>query len=303
MRADREMIQLPSGHSFRVLRWSRNLRDVDIVLGPGETRRIVGEGTHWHHHVEMELTLFTSGAGTRFVGDHIGPFTQGDLVLLGENLPHYWHTEGRSSGLSLQWCFPQGHAFWSFPETLALAKLFKQAGRGIRYTGKVMEAVGSTMNDIANATGADRLGLLLRLLAALADAPTRNQSFLSARVFSLNTASAHQQAVGDAVRHLLANFRDELRLDDVLKLTGMSRPTFCRQFKKHTGQTFSEFVTRVRLDAACRELVESDRSVLEIALLCGFTQVSFFNRIFRRRLGCNPTGYRTRRRGDRPGVE
>src|SRR5205085_1232642 len=88
----------------------------------------------------------------------------------------------------------------------------------------------------------------------------------------------------------------EVRLEEVLRLTAMSKPTFTRLFKKHAGKTFSEFVMQIRLQAACRELAATERPVLEIALSSGFSQVSFFNRIFRRALRCSPTQYRARRR-------
>jgi len=298
VQVEREQIQIPSGHSFRVLRWSRSLREVECVLGPDQAERITGEGTHWHFHVEMELTLFTSGEGTRFVGDHIGSFSPGDLVLLGASLPHYWHTRGNSGGLSVQWHFPLGHAFWAFPETLPLMDLFRDAGRGLRLSGQTALQVAAWMQELTQVEGMEQLALLLRILSRIAKASGEDHSPLSVRSFSLTVESHYQKAIAKAVRHLAAHFRDEVRLEDVLKLTHLSRPTFARQFKKHSGRTFSEFLNRLRLQAACRELRETDHSVLEIALRCGFTQVSFFNRLFRRLMKCSPMVYRAQ--GQRP---
>ena len=90
----------------------------------------------------------------------------------------------------------------------------------------------------------------------------------------------YQGVMRDAVRHLVANYRDEIQLQELLKLTHMSKATFSRQFKKHSGKSFSDFLSHVRLQAACRQLVETDRSIMEIALASGFNQISFFNRIF-----------------------
>lgn len=300
MRGSRERIQIPGGHSFRVLRWSRTLREVECILAPGTSMKVAGEGTHWHFHQEMELTLFTSGGGTRFVGDHMGPFAAGDLVLLGERLPHYWHTRGPSSGVSIQWHFPQSHPLWAFPETLSFADLFKRADRGLRFSGATSRDASALLQEITRSSGASQLSLLLRLLARMAEAPQNERSILSVRSFSLSAESHYQQAIARSIRHLIANFRDAVRLEDLLKLTGLSRPTFARQFKQHAGRTFSGFLNRLRLHAACRELAESSRSILEIALACGFTQISFFNRLFRRTYDCSPTEYR-RRQQAKPG--
>lgn len=300
MRGKREQIQLPSGHSFRVLRWTRGVRDVEMVLGGGRSLPVQGEGGHWHYHVAMELTLFTDGEGTRFVGDQIAPFKPGDLVLLGENLPHYWHARGRSSGLSVQWEFPNGHPFWTFPESLTLSSLFKRALRGARYTGATAEKLRAGLKELEGTSHADRLGLLFRLLALMAAAPDKDCDTLSTRAFPLDTGPACQQAMAEAMRYLLANFRDEIRLEDVLRLAKMSKATFSRQFKKHSGKTFCEFVSQIRLQAACRELIENNRTILDISLSSGFSQVSFFNRLFRRMFGCSPRQFRAREQRQKP---
>jgi AraC-like DNA-binding protein len=294
VRAARETIRLVEGHSFRVLRWESSLREVECLVAPGVFYPITGEGTHWHHHPEMELTLFTAGAGTRFVGDHIGSFRGGDLVLLGENLPHYWHTQKSSSGISVQWLFPKGHAFWTFPETTPLAALFQRAGRGLHLSGVLARSVAGQMAGLLRSSGACQLGGLFNLLGAIAEAGAEEVRPLSARSFALSAEGSHQKAIGAAVRYLVAHFREEVRLGDVLELAAMSRPTFARQFKQHSGRTFSEFVNGLRLQAACLELSQGERSILEIALGCGFSQISFFNRLFRRVMHCSPTEYRAR---------
>lgn len=297
-----ERITLTAGRSFRVLRWSENLGTVESVLDAGHTERISGQGQHWHYHAEMELTAFTAGEGTFFVGDHIGPFAAGEVVLLGENLPHYWHARGSCAGFSVQWNFPPEHAFWTFPESGPLADLFKKAGHGIRYIGHTATVATTLLQEIALTTGLDRLSLLLRLFSVVASAPGAEQGLLSLRSFSLPAGSKHRPAISEAVRYLLANYRNEIRLPEVLRLTRMRKATFSRQFKRHSGKTFTQFVSDLRLQSARRELVETDRSILEIAVSCGFSEVSFFNRIFRRRLRCSPSEYRTRerRRGKHP---
>jgi AraC-like DNA-binding protein len=291
----REQIQLPGGQSFRLLRWTENLRDVEQVISPYRSVSVSGEGNHWHYHQALELTLVISGEGTRFVGDQIQPFAHGDLVLLGENLPHYWHTRGPSSGLSVQWDFSSSHPFWEFQETATLASFFKTAARGILFRGQAARALSSLLHQLSATMGLDRLGLLFRLLATAASTPSRDLVLLSQQSFSLSAEIQHQNAMQAAMRFLLAHYRDELRLQQLLDVTRMSKPTFSRQFKKHSGKTLNEFLQHIRLDAACHELATSNQPIIDLALACGFSQISFFNRLFRRAFGCSPSVYRERR--------
>lgn len=293
VRLAHEEIMPPGGHSFRVLRWREHVGDVEVVLGPATTVRMRGEGARWHYHTAMELTLFSSGAGARFVGDHIGRFGPGELVLLGERLPHYWHADGQSCGISIQWDFAAGHPFWDFPENLVLLGLFRNALRGIHYPDPAAAAIGQMLQKLADSSGPERLACFFSILTMLASA-TEHATFLSARSFSLPAGSGHEKAMAEAVRYLVSNFRQEIRLPDLLRLTATSKPSFSRLFKRHTGKTFSEFVAQLRLQAACRALAETDSSIVEIALSSGFSQLTFFNRIFRRNLGCSPSEWRKR---------
>lgn len=292
----KEQIELPGGQAYRVLRWKENLHDVESVLSRHRSIRIGGEGDHWHYHQAYELTLFSAGEGTRFVGDQIAPFERGDLVLLGENLPHHWRTRGVSAGISVQWFFPAGHPLWAFPEADTLPAYFKTAARGIHFRGPTASLLSAQLHQLVATEGLDRLGFLLRIFATAAAAPSRDYTFLSAHAFSLSAETRHQTAMRAAVQFLLAHFRDDVRMEQLLKVTRMSKPTFSRQFKKHAGKTLNEFLQQVRLDAACSELTETDHPIIDVALRSGFSQISFFNRIFRRMLKCSPSAYRTRSR-------
>lgn len=297
----REQIQIPTGQSFRVLRWRDNLRDMEQVITPKRSVRIGGEGDHWHYHQALELTLFLTGEGTRFVGDRIQSFGSGDLVLLGENLPHYWHTRGPSTGISIQWHFPPPHPFWAFPESEFLDAYFKAATRGIQYAGRTAADLSARMHQLLETEGLDRLGLLLRIFAAGAAAPAGDQGFISANSLSLAAETRHQAAMRAAIRYVLIHFREEIRLPRILEEVRMSKPTFSRQFKAHCGKSLSEFVLQVRLDAVCHDLAETDHSIIDVALGNGFSQISFFNRVFRRAMKCSPSEFRAQARKEIPG--
>ena len=130
MKLQAEKIQLLPGESFRLLQWKDNIHDVEIVAGDGTRHPLKGSGDQWHYHSHMELTLFCQGEGTLFIGDAITHFRAPDLVLIGPDLPHYWHIETRSSGYALQFDFESEHPFWSFPETRQLHEALAGSGSG-----------------------------------------------------------------------------------------------------------------------------------------------------------------------------
>ncbi len=279
-----------------MLRWNRSFHDMEMLSTAKEIVKVPGGGNDWHYHREFQLTLFKHGKGTRFVGNHIAPFSHGDLVLVGENLPHYWRVDGESAGLSMQWYFPASHPIWTFSETAELVHCFKQAALGIHFAGRTAHLIADQLHAFADADDLARLGILLEIFSSLAAAPEDDRRQLSTQVFALPTESRHLGAMQAAVQFLLAHYREDVRLDEVLEVTSMSKPTFSRVFKAHTGKTLLEFLQHIRLDAACRELVETDNPIIEIAYNNGFSQTSFFNRLFRRTFKCSPSAYRVLRR-------
>ncbi|MES2708330.1 MAG: AraC family transcriptional regulator [Verrucomicrobiota bacterium] len=292
MNREHENILLAPDETFRLLRWRRSVNRVEVVRG-GRATPVPGHGGHWHYHRALELTLIERGAGTRFIADHIEMFQPGDLVLIGPSVPHYWHTRERCAGLSVQWDFPLDHGIWSFGEAAApLRSLIKSALHGLHLRGRTAGNVAETMAALASMDEFPRLAAFFQLLSTLCTAPAGDIRPLAQRPFSLDGTAEQQEAVRRAVSYVLAHHREPIRLEALHQLTGMSRATFARQFRRHSGKSFSAFLNQVRLQSVCRALLETADPVSAIAFSHGFNQLSFFNRLFRREMGLSPVGYR-----------
>lgn len=292
MDLQREKITLPKGETFRLLQWRQTVREVEVVLESGRTVPLRGEGDHWHYHPACELTFISRGAGTRLVADHIQMFESGDLVLIGSNVPHYWQLRGESAGIALQWDFPLEHGIWNFNEAAPLRQLFKAALRGLQIRGITADVVRQQMKSLTRHSGLTRLSMFLQIFSVLVSAPAEDLHPLSDQPFSMSGTLETQEAIRRAVSYILAHYREEVGLTELLKLTGMSRATFARQFLLHVGKSFSNFRNQVRLQAVCHALQVSEEPVGAIAFSHGFNQLSFFNRLFRREFGANPSEYR-----------
>jgi AraC-like DNA-binding protein/mannose-6-phosphate isomerase-like protein (cupin superfamily) len=288
----RENIQLMRGQAFRLLRWRHDISKVEELLGPGQAIAVQGRGDHWHYHPQTELTLVQQGEGTRFIADNIELFESADLVLIGSNVPHYWHLRGGSAGLAIQWYFPLQHGIWDFDESASLGAVEESARKGLHLSGATAARVRRLMEGMHELSGLPRLASLLTIFSTLADAPGKDARPLSARSFSMSGTNEHQEAIRLAVSYIIAHFRRTVQLPELLELTGMSRATFSRQFQLHAGRSFSTFLNQVRLQAVCRALRDSSEPITTIALDNGFNQLSFFNRLFRREFGVNPSTYR-----------
>ncbi len=292
-----EQRPLPPTCSFRLLAWSQPVDEPRQNVTP-HLFVVRGNDSDRRRHLAIELTYISAGRGTRLVGDRHACFSAGDMVLLGTHLPHCWQTSERSTGISAHWSFPSTHPFWAFPETEPLGQLFRIADRGIHFRGKTRDRMADLLECMTLTNDLERLGLFITLLAAAAAAPEHERELLASASFTVPRDPSYQERMQTAIRYLLTHFHEDIALGRMLALTHTSKPTFCRQFKQHTGKSLRCFLQQIRIDDACRRLVETDAPVIEIALSSGFSHVSFFNRIFRRHLRCTPSEFRKRSRTD-----
>jgi AraC-like DNA-binding protein len=265
---------------------------VEQLTPGGDWLPFEGRGDHWHLHREMELTYVATGSGLRLVGDHLERFEAPELELLGSNLPHCLSGLRGSRGLSMQFHWPVDHPVRALPEFGGLAPLWERARRGLVFAAEVVERIGRRMLEAPRLPPAGRLGLLLELLAELAGLPEAQSRSLSRLTFTVQEGERHQAGIERVIRLVLEHYAQPLPLGEALQIAGMSKPSFERQFPRYVGCTFTEFLNRVRLDHARRQVLGTSKPISEIAYQTGFNHLSHFNRLYRRAFETTPSAER-----------
>src|ERR1041384_2775479 len=234
-------------------------------------------GFYWHFHPEIELTYIVRSRGKRFVGDSIADYEDGDLVPVGSNLPHTWDSDPRRN-VPQEAVFCQfsesflGDAFLKAPEMLPVRRLLDRAGRGLRFTGRTQKAVTRPLEDMDRLGGPERLWRLIEILAMLSR--SRDGRILSSREFAPSARRSDAERIDRVCRHLTEHYRDRVPLGEAAKIAHLSVPAFSRFFKRKTGKTLVGYLNELRVGRACRELIETDRTISEIAFGSGLDRKS-----------------------------
>lgn len=250
----------------------------------------------WHFHEEYELHLIVATTGRAFVGDWIGRFEPGHLVLCGPRLPHNWLSGDAPEGgvsqrdLVIQFLHePIARAAEVIPEFAEALPLLERARNGIEFFG-LSEAAGVHWHRVRKARGLDRLAAFCAFLGDLAHC-TDYRLLSSAEVRGDHHAGG-TNPIADAVEDIVARANDAITLSEFASRHGMSESRFSRLFQRSTGNSFTDFVNRVRVGQACQLLMESDLRVTDICYQVGFNNVSNFNRRFLEIKGMTPRDFR-----------
>ena len=249
----------------------------------------------WHYHPEYELTYIVKGSGYRIVGNSYAYFTAGDLVLLGSNVPHTWSgkmdSEENSEAIVIQFSKEFIAPFLQLDEGKAIKRLLEQADRGLYFADHAVLA--SNLQDLPNATGMDRVVKLLSILEMLSQ---NSATHIASNSFHTVVSQKSELRINKVCLFIQHNFTSKISLKDVAALLYMTESNFCKFFKKSTGKTYSDYVNELRINESARLLVQTEKSISQVAFDCGFESLSYFNRVFFTKKACTPSVYRKQRK-------
>ncbi len=248
--------------------------------------------TYWHHHPEIEISLMLKGKGLRYAGDGIQSFEEGELLLLGENLPHDSTSEINATGEEIAVCVLQfsRKTIEAIPECKQLYQLFEDAKYGLSFS-QPSTALIEKIKTFGSLSPLQKLIELLQILNLMNQDKARTK--ISSVSFAQNPSHDKLQNKASVVTQYILNHLDQpLSLDQVASFSGMTPNSFCRWFKKSVRRSFISYLNTARIERACKYLVETDWKVSQIAYKTGFENISHFNRVFKKLRQQSPSHYR-----------
>lgn len=277
MQPDLELVHIRKGESFAA--WMHGY--------PFRTVR-------WHYHPEYEIHLVVATRGRFYVGDHVGDFAPGQLVMTGPNLPQNW-----ISNIAPDEVVPVRSLVIQFPAQLvdqcaagiaemeAIMPLLERSHRGLLFDQATSDTVRPLMQRLIDQRGLKRLALFWDILDVLANAP--EPEVLASLSYKLDLSDVQ----GSGLNRAIAYLREHLTDDIGEQVVGQHPSSFSRAFKRHTGTTLVRYKNQLRVDLACLALLtRPEARITDICYETGFSNLSNFNRHFHRIKGMSPSAFR-----------
>lgn len=234
----------------------------------------------------------------RFVGDNIERFNPGDVVLLGQNVPHMWLNDdtyfeedsmliAEAIALHFKKDF-LGKCFLEMPEMQPLSDLFDLAKRGIRF----LNVEESLVNEFKTLPKLDPTAQVVKIIDILSQlARHKDYKLLASSTFVNSFHKTENRRLDKIYEYVFENFDKPISSSNVAEIIGMNKSAFSRFFKKTHRKPFTKYLNEIRIGYACKLLLENRENITSIAYLSGFNNVSNFNRQFKIIKGKTPSLY------------
>jgi len=248
---------------------------------------------HFHEEYELNLILNAKGA-RRIIGDHIDTIDDFELVFVGANLYHGWFThECRSKiiqEVTIQFNNEILNAqFLSKNQSNYLKKLFEDSKKGVLFPVETVSAIKDMILILKDSQGFNSVLNFMQIFHQLSLSPYKT---LCNEGFQETSPNANSRRIKQIFDYMNKNFRNDISLNDISHLVNMHEVSLSRFIKKRTGKNFIDCLNEIRIGQVCRLIIDTTQSISEIAYNCGFNNISYFNRVFKKKKGCTPKEFR-----------
>ncbi len=244
----------------------------------------------WHFHPQYELTYIWESVGTKFIGDYVGAYEPGELVLLSSNLPHCWKNHAGqiapSRSTVIQW---NAGIFARAPELNPLRKMLQSSSRGILFDAADVLLYSESMERLTTLKGQNLYVQLLSLLVQLSQC--RYQT-LSEADFKDDLPAEYTSRMAKIHDFVRVSYQRKIYLREPAALVNMTEQSFSRFFSKVMGRPFFRFLNEYRISMAERMLIDTDWPIAQIGFACGYESLPFFHKQFNKFNTVSPSRYR-----------
>ena len=251
-----------------------------------------------HQHHEVQLMWIEASEGVLIAGDYVGRFKPGDLYILGSGQPHVFRndsiesTNQRTEARSLSIYFDEsylGNHFWQLEEMEAIKNLITKAARGFNIQGETRERAKEIISRMVREADTARIIYFLVLLELLSNSSELTPLSVTAPQESYNQNEGKR--MNDILQFTFEQSHRKIYIEEVAQIANLSTEAFCRYFKTRTGKTYTHFLNEVRVSNACKMLIDKEVNIQEVCYNSGFSNLSNFNRTFKKIAGKPPTKY------------
>lgn len=281
----------------RVLREITPLGDNDFMYVADRRKKEFDFPIHQHEIFELNFIAGATGC-RRVVGDSSEVIGDLDLVLItSPNLEHVWEQHECKSDdiheVTVQFFLDFDSPTSPFCKNpyKSIHQMLTRAKRGLAFPN---EAIMMVYHRIVRLSSIEEGFLAVQELFSILYELSKfdNARELASSAFAKVEVESDSKRILKVKNYIDEHYKDEMSLEQLANLVGMTPTAFSRYFKQRTGKNLSEYIVDIRLGHAARRLVDTTDSVSEICWTTGFNTLSNFNRLFRKRKGCSPTEFR-----------
>lgn len=257
------------------------------------------ERSTWHYHNNFEISFITEGSGKRIIADSIEEFQPGDLVFIGQKLPHVWIAVKEMitpSNRTLEMVYLKftsdvlPNQLLTLPEFKNVAKALSMSERGIQIIGQTLNEVSEIMLQLPYLKGFDRMLHFFRLMDIIGK--SNSNKVLASKEYLRKHITTGDKRITAIHEYLMNNYHESLDLGNIANLVNMAEGSLCRMFKQNTGMTVFEYMNRIKVEFACNLLMNKELSMLDVCLDSGYYNLSHFNKQFKKIMKFTPSEYR-----------